>query len=210
MPADVAMDEAERIQRVLIDLERSPEIFRHRRCRSRIRNDFCYELCISIIRGTWRYSNRRSRLLRWTQRFAVIVVSGGKTDVKQGSKVPIVVASAEAGSGHGTQVEYIDVGLEIEASLDGYFDGVLLRTKVVQSSVVDEKTGVGPQDPVIRQTTLEGTSLLTPGKPLVLGSLDIPGSTRHQMLRLFPSWCGRFCAYGESAAWMIGLDQWQG
>jgi hypothetical protein len=38
---------------------------------------------------------------------------------------------------------------------------------------------VGAQEPVVRQTVLEGTSFLTPGKPLVLGSLDIPGSARH-------------------------------
>jgi hypothetical protein len=57
---------------------------------------------------------------------------------------------------------------------------VRLRTKVVQSSIAEHKSGVGTQDPVIRQTTLEGTSTLVQGKPLVLGSLDIPGSTRHQ------------------------------
>ena len=72
------------------------------------------------------------------------------------------------------------LGQEIEASLDGYLDGVRLRTKVVQSSIAEDKSGVGTQDPVIRQTTLEGTSTLVQGKPLVLGSLDIPGSTRHQ------------------------------
>jgi hypothetical protein len=44
---------------------------------------------------------------------------------------------------------------------------------------------VGTQDPVIRQTTLEGTSTLVLGKPLVLGSLDIPGSTRHQEVEVF-------------------------
>jgi hypothetical protein len=32
---------------------------------------------------------------------------------------------------------------------------------------------------VIRQTVLEGTSILTPGKQVMLGSLDVPGSTRH-------------------------------
>jgi hypothetical protein len=57
---------------------------------------------------------------------------------------------------------------------------VRLRTKVVQSSVAEDKSGVGNSDPVIRQTTLEGTSTLVQGKPLVLGSLDVPGSTRHQ------------------------------
>ncbi len=38
---------------------------------------------------------------------------------------------------------------------------------------------MGPQDPVVRQTSVEGTAFLTAGKPVVLGSLDIPGSTRH-------------------------------
>ena len=37
---------------------------------------------------------------------------------------------------------------------------------------------MGVSDPVIRQTSLEDF-LLTLGKPLVLGSVDIPGSTRH-------------------------------
>jgi len=51
---------------------------------------------------------------------------------------------------------------------------------VEQSSVADEKSNVGIQDPVVRQTTLDGTSTLVPGKPLVLGSLDVPGSTRRE------------------------------
>ena len=75
---------------------------------------------------------------------------------------------------------YIDVGQEIEATLDSYLDGVRLRTRVVQSSIVEDKPGVGTPAPVIRQTTLEGTSTLVQGKPLVLGSVDVPGSTRHQ------------------------------
>ena len=47
-----------------------------------------------------------------------------------------------------------------------------------QSSIAEEKSGVGEQDPIVRQTVLEGSSILAPGKPLTLGSLDIPGSTR--------------------------------
>jgi len=38
---------------------------------------------------------------------------------------------------------------------------------------------VGKNDPVVRQTTLSTTALLNPGKPVMLGALDIPGSTRH-------------------------------
>jgi hypothetical protein len=115
------------------------------------------------------------------QHFSIIVASGSRTEFKQGSRVPIVVGERNsASSTPNSEVQYLDVGQEIEASLDGYLDGVRLRTKVVQSSIVEDKSGPGTQDPVIRQTTLEGTSTLVQGKPLVLGSLDIPGSTRHQ------------------------------
>ncbi len=111
------------------------------------------------------------------QHFSVVVASGSKTDFKQGSRVPVSTgASASAASG----VTYLDVGQEIEASLDGYLDGVRLRTRVVQSSIAEDKSVIGSQDPIIRQTTLEGTSTLIQGKPLVLGSFDVPGTTRHQ------------------------------
>ena len=48
-----------------------------------------------------------------------------------------------------------------------------------QLGVAEQTSGVGAQDPVIRQSSLEGTSFLALGKPLVLGSMDIPGSARH-------------------------------
>jgi type II secretory pathway component GspD/PulD (secretin) len=115
-----------------------------------------------------------------TQHFAMVVVTGQRTVLKQGSKVPIVTGSYTAGSsGEKTDMTYVDVGMNFDATLDEFVNGVRLRTKVEQSSVAEEKSGVGAQDPVIRQTSLEGTSFLTPGKPLVLGSVDIPGSTRH-------------------------------
>ena len=115
------------------------------------------------------------------QRFAVIVASGSRTDFKQGSKVPLVAGTSDASPGsQSSQVQYQDVGFEIEASLNANLDGIRLRSKIAESSVADEKSGIGVQDPIFRETTLDGTSTLALGKPLVLGSLDIPGTTRHQ------------------------------
>jgi hypothetical protein len=116
------------------------------------------------------------------EHFSIIVASGSRTDLKQGSRVPVLVATHSSSSN--AEVTYLDLGQEIEANLDGYLDGVRLRTKVVQSSIVEGKSGVGTEDPVIRQTTLEGTSTLVQGKPLVLGSLDIPGTTRRQEIEV--------------------------
>jgi hypothetical protein len=50
-----------------------------------------------------------------------------------------------------------------------------LRTKFEQSSVADEKSNVGIQDPLIRQSVLEGESAMRPGKPMVVGSMELPG-----------------------------------
>jgi type II secretory pathway component GspD/PulD (secretin) len=114
------------------------------------------------------------------QHFAMVVVTGQRTVLKQGSRVPVATGSYTAGiSNAQTQFTYIDVGLNFDATLDEFANGVRLRSKVEQSSIAEEKSGVGAQDPIVRQTSLEGTSFLTPGKPLVLGSLDVPGSTRH-------------------------------
>jgi hypothetical protein len=122
-----------------------------------------------------------------TQHFAMVVASGQPTKLKQGSKVPVATGSYSTnasgananGSGVQTQFTYLDVGMNFEATLDEFTNGVRLRSSVEQLSVAEEKSGVGAQDPIVRQTSLAGASFLSPGKPLMLGSLDIPGSTRH-------------------------------
>jgi type II secretory pathway component GspD/PulD (secretin) len=115
------------------------------------------------------------------QHFAMMVAEGQRTTLKQGSKVPIATGSYKAGvsSDVQTQVTYLDVGLNFDATLDETSTGAKLRTKVEQSSIAEGPSGVGPLGPIVRQTVLEGTTYLTLGKPQVLGSLDIPGSTRH-------------------------------
>ena len=130
-----------------------------------------------IYRLTYTMTEKDSGKTIGVQHFSMIVASGSMSVLKQGSRVPVGTNTSSAGS---NDVTYLDLGQEIQASLDGYLDGVRLRTKVVQSSIAEEKSSIGTQDPIIRQTTLEGTSTLVQGKTLVLGTLDVPGSTRQQ------------------------------
>ena len=115
------------------------------------------------------------------QHFAMLVAAGQRTVMKQGSKVPIATGSygASGSSGPQTQFTYTDVGMNFDVNLDELANGVRLRSKVEQLGVAEQSSGVGVADPIIRQSLLEGTSFLTAGKPVVLGSIDIPGSTRH-------------------------------
>ena len=124
--------------------------------------------------------------------YSLIEASGQKSVLKQGSKVPIVTGSSDADSSKSnTQVQYLDVGLLIEATVDGKQNGLRLTTQLVQSSLAEEKSGVGAQDPIIHQTSLNAISILTPGKPLVLGSLDISGTTRKQEIEVVLEVVGR-------------------
>jgi len=114
-----------------------------------------------------------------TQHFSMVLVSGQRTTMKQGSKIPVATGSYETGTATSqTQFTYLDIGLNFDATLDESVNGVRLRSKAEQSSLGADKTIAGVTEPVVRQTVLEGTSILTPGKPLILGSLDIPDSTR--------------------------------
>lgn len=107
--------------------------------------------------------------------------SGDRVTLKQGGKLPIITGTTGGdNSAHNSQVQYIDTGLTIEATVEGSADALRLRTKIEQSSVADQRAASGVADPTFRQTVLDGITTLVPGKPLVLGSLDIPGTTHRE------------------------------
>jgi len=113
-----------------------------------------------------------------SQRYTLVVLSGTRSELKQGNRVPVVTATSNDGGTLQNTVTYIDVGLSIRAIVDGSPDGVRVSSNVTQSSPTEEKSSA-TSNPTIRQSSLDGTSIVIPGKPLVLGALDMPGSTRH-------------------------------
>jgi type II secretory pathway component GspD/PulD (secretin) len=148
-PDDVAL-----AQKIVADLDRPRKVYR---------------LTYTITDGGQAGSARH---------YTLIVAPGDKTVFKQGERVPIVVGSSGKDASEGSNVQYMDVGLNIDALLSTSGDALTLRCKVEMSSL-DTQTA-GARDPDVRQTVLEGTSALEPGKALVLGSLDTPGTTKHQ------------------------------
>jgi len=115
-----------------------------------------------------------------TQHFSMVLVSGQRTTMKEGSKIPVATGTVSENGSPSTQTQftYLDIGLNFDATLDESVNGVRLRSKAEQSSLGTDKIIAGINEPVVRQAVLEGTSILTPGKPLILGSLDLPDSTR--------------------------------
>jgi type II secretory pathway component GspD/PulD (secretin) len=114
------------------------------------------------------------------EHFSIVAVDGQRTTLKQGDKVPVATGSfSTENSASQTQFTYLDVGMNFDATVTTYGSGIMLKSKVEQSSVGASNTIAGVQEPVVRQTVTEGLAAITLGKPFLLGSIDIPGSTRH-------------------------------
>ena len=101
--------------------------------------------------------------------------------VKMGEKVPVATGSYSGENAKvQTQFTYLDVGINISAIVAEDTNGISLSSKVEQSSVAPVRVTIsGVSEPIIRQMVLENTSLITPGKSVALGTLDIPDSTSH-------------------------------
>ena len=121
------------------------------------------------------------------QHFVVLATVGQRSSLKQGSRIPIVTGvSREQRDAQDltSQMQYVDTGLTIEATVSGSSDSLTLRSKIEQSAPADELPVTPGHNPRFRQTVLDETLQLTQGKPLVLGSVDFPGTARHQEIEV--------------------------
>jgi type II secretory pathway component GspD/PulD (secretin) len=112
------------------------------------------------------------------EHFSVLLTAGNRTSLKRGLRVPIETGAANPDDTKAkSQIQYQDAGLTIDAWLESN----QLRTKIELSSLSPEKSGIGPQDPVFQQNDIESLSKLTPGKPLLLGSVEMPGGGQQEI-----------------------------
>jgi hypothetical protein len=121
-----------------------------------------------------------------TQHFSMLLGNGEHSTMKEGNKIPIAtgtyangVAATSPSSEIQTQFTYLDVGMNFDATIAVTGNGVQLRSKVEDSSLDQPVTIAGVTEPVVRQSVLDGTSVLTLDKPFMLGTIDIPNTARH-------------------------------
>jgi type II secretory pathway component GspD/PulD (secretin) len=115
-----------------------------------------------------------------SQRFVEMASGGQRVTLKDGAKIPVVTGKFnESTQAAETQMTYLDIGMNFDSTLQPVEGGVEMSWKVERSSVADEKPAAGaPQDPTIRQVVLAGVSGVKLGKTVMLGSADVPDSTR--------------------------------
>jgi type II secretory pathway component GspD/PulD (secretin) len=115
-----------------------------------------------------------------TQHFSMIASDGQRTTMKEGDKIPVATGTFSTDNASAqTQFTYLDVGMNFDATVTSLAGGVSLKTKVEQSAIGPTNTIAGVAEPVVRQSVIETVSTAPLGKPIQLGSMDIPNSTRH-------------------------------
>ena len=111
------------------------------------------------------------------QQYSMVLAPGQRVVLKEGDRIPVVTGSgAEPVS---KQLTYLDVGFNFDSTVTAYgTDGVRLQEKVEHAAIAQEKTSALAEDPIIRQSMVQGVVNLTLGKPQHLGNIDVIGSTR--------------------------------
>ncbi len=113
------------------------------------------------------------------QHYSMMSFDGQRNVVKQGSKVPVITGSSNPADKTSTVYQYLDVGMNFDTTATRAGDTITLKNKVEQSSVAEVSTmSSGAQEPVVRQSVFEGVESVALGRPTVIGSFDVPDSTR--------------------------------
>lgn len=112
-----------------------------------------------------------------SRHYAIVLDSGKEIPpafLRLGSKVPLETGEIQ-GNSTSQAISYVDVGLFIEASLHSFANGHELRSQVTQSEVDTQQSLT--KDPVIRATDFKSAVLLQENKPVIIGNVDMPGTT---------------------------------
>jgi hypothetical protein len=115
-------------------------------------------------------------------------VPGERQEVKIGTRIPVATGSfptsTSSGGSVSTQFQYLDIGTHIWCSLKDRSDELELQAGSEISNIDTEPRheSNGLSNPVVRQIKIEGSTVVVPGKPIVIGSADDPTSDRQFQL----------------------------
>lgn len=112
-----------------------------------------------------------------TRQYSLNLNADDGNEIKIGTRVPV-----ESGQG---QFQYMDVGTRIWCRIGERPDGIPLSVRADISNFAIPDQGTGHESrPVIRQFSINASTLVLPGKPMVVGSVDDPNSKRQFQLEV--------------------------
>jgi hypothetical protein len=114
-----------------------------------------------------------------SRHYSMNLNSGPWSQIKIGTRVPVTSAATPAGGM--LQYQYIDLGTSIDCEVDEQGEDLALDVRSDFSNISNPEEQHSAQ-PVIRQIKINGRTLTAPGKPIIIGAVDDPSSTRQFQL----------------------------
>jgi hypothetical protein len=139
----------------------------------------------NVYRVEYRIRDGSDAAAKNGRRYTMLIGNRDKGTFKLGERVPVASGSFQPGAGASplvnTQFTYIDVGVNIDAILAEENGKVTLNSNLDISTLVEHKA---PQpspilpNPTVAQIKIAEISVLTPGKPTLVASIDDPVTQR--------------------------------
>jgi hypothetical protein len=109
-----------------------------------------------------------------SRHYSMLLNVGSWNQLKIGTKIPVA-------TGQG-MYQYMDVGTSINCRLTESGSDVAIDVHSDFSNLSNPEEARSPTQPVIRQINISGNTVVTTGKPVLIGAVDDPSSTRQFQL----------------------------
>ena len=112
------------------------------------------------------------------RKYSLLVYSGNKGVFKIGNRVPVITGGT-SGANANTQFTYVDVGVNIDCSVQEASGRMGLRGDIdLSTAILPDKAQQPAPAPTISQIRLAIETSIPPGKPTVVASFDDPVTSR--------------------------------
>jgi len=118
-----------------------------------------------------------------SRQYSMNLNSSDSNELSIGTRVPVEAKQGE--------FEYIDIGTSIWAQFRGHEhsldpdNGLVFTVRCkISSFAIPEQAAQSTTMPLVRQFQINASSVITPGKPLVVGSVDDPNSNHQFQLEV--------------------------
>ena len=112
--------------------------------------------------------------------YSTLVRARDRGSIRLGSRVPVAIGTSKEGGGN--QIQYMDIGVNIDCRIEEELDsGISLFTNVDVSSLTDvNRAG----NPIVRQSKIQAANIVPLGKQILLTSADEVDGTRRLQLEV--------------------------
>lgn len=118
-----------------------------------------------------------------TRHYSMVTNSGPWSTLKIGTRIPVATSSVQPASASQveTQFQYLDVGTNIDCQVNEQGEDLSFTVRSEFSNLSSDEEQRTHQ-PIIRQIQINGRTITSSGKPVVIGTVDDPTSNRQYQL----------------------------